>query len=176
MSTTGKSISLDVLFRQYHQELRHFAHKKLGCSFDAADIVQDAFVRYANMQQKKTQNTVIETPRFFLSRIVTNLIIDQVRRKQRRGIHNSIDDNGNNIFDNVVDTQPDLEQIIASRQQLKKLTSALNELPKKARLALLLNRVEGKTHQQIAEHMAISPSMVSKYIMQAVKHCAKRLN
>ena len=119
---------------------------------------------------------MVETPRFFLSRIVTNLIIDQARRKKRRGIHSSIDDAGNDLLDNLVDCQPTSYDIIASRQQLKILTKALDELSEKPRLALLLNRLEGKTHQQIAQQMAVSPSMVSKYIMQAIKHCAKRLS
>ena len=180
MSIPHETISLDSLFRLHHQELRRFAYKRLGCSFDAADVVQDAFVRYANMQQKSQQkskeSTVVETPRFFLSRIVTNLIIDQARRKQRRGIHSSIDEAGNDILDTVVDSQPTSYDIVASVQQLKILTKALDELPEKPRLALLLNRLEGKTHKQIAKHMAVSPSMVSKYIMQAIKHCAKRLS
>jgi len=52
MSISHEKISLDSLFRLHHQELRRFAYKRLGCSFDAADVVQDAFVRYANMQKK----------------------------------------------------------------------------------------------------------------------------
>jgi RNA polymerase sigma factor (sigma-70 family) len=165
------SKQLDQIFREHHQELRGFAFNRLGCPEEAADIVQDAFVRYASMEQK-AKPTIVETPRFFLSRIVSNLIIDKLRIKSRRGTHSSLDDIGHDI----VDPQPLPDHILDSRQQFYILTSALNELSEKCRTALLLNRIEGHTHQEIATHMGISPSMVCKYIMQAIKHCAIRLN
>lgn len=98
-----------------------------------------------------------------------------MRRKQRRGVHCSTDDEGHDILDNIVDPQPTAYQVVAGRQQLAILTKALDELPERCRVALLLNRIEGQTHQQIAQHLDVSPSMVSKYIMRAIKHCAKRL-
>lgn len=178
MANTVEPWSLDALFRQHHQELSRFAYSRLGCPEDAADVVQDAFVRYASIDQTKAvigNEKPIIAPRFFLSRIVTNLIIDRMRRKQRRGIHSSVDDEGNDILDNIVDPQPTPCHIVAGRQQLKILTTALDELPEQCRVALLLNRIEGHTHKQIAERLGVSPSMVSKYIMRAIKHCAIRL-
>ena len=183
MSTNAAKKSLDTLFRQHHKELKNFAQSRLRCPEDAADVVQDTFVRYAVMEKKrqKTNEKVptIDTPRFFLSRIVTNIIIDRMRTKKRRGIHMSLNDigtDGTEIGADIVDLQPSLYQIVAGRQQLKILTQALDDLPTDCRDTLLLNRIEGYTHKQIAQQLGISQSMVSKHIMQAIKHCAKRLS
>lgn len=166
--------SLDSLFRQYKRELNRIAYSRLGCPDDADDVVQDAFVRYATQEKKQNQGmaTEVETPKFFLFRIVSNLVIDRIRQQQRRGIHTSIDEVGQNL----IDPRPLLCEQLASRQQLKRLAKALDELPENCRAAILMSRLDGLSHAEIAERLQVSKSMVSKYIMQAVKHCAKRLD
>ncbi|PQA33961.1 RNA polymerase sigma factor, partial [Amnimonas aquatica] len=83
--------NLDLLFRNHHGELKRMAYGRLGDREAAADVVQDAFLRYAVMAQSERQ-AAIESPRQFLWRIVQNLIIDMARRRRRRGEHVCIDD------------------------------------------------------------------------------------
>lgn len=71
--------------------------------------------------------------------------------------------------------RPAPSQLLEYREQLKLLAQALGELPENCRKAILLNRLEGYTHKQIAEQLGVSSSMVTKYIMRALKHCAIRL-
>jgi len=164
--------SLDSLFRQYKRDMNRIAYSRLGCPDDADDVVQDAFVRYAIQEQKQDKTARIETPKFFLFRIVSNLVIDRLRQQQRRGIHTSIDEIGQNL----VDPKPQPCEQLASRQQLKRLAQALEELPANCKAAILMSRLDGLSHAEIAEKLDVSKSMVSKYIMQAVKHCAIRLD
>lgn len=164
------SPDLDTLFRQHHAELKRIAYRRLGDKEEAADIVQDAFVRYASMPPAQRLEAV-ESPRFFLWRIVGNLIIDLQRYRARRGTRVDITD----LSDDLVDPRPTPEQILETRQQLALLQRALAELPANCRSALLLNRLEGLSHAEIAERLEVSVSMISKYIMQALRHCALRL-
>lgn len=159
-------VDLDDLFRRYHRELGRFAFRRLGDSDAAADVVQDAFVRYIARTRDEREAAV--TPRFFLWRIASNLLIDLARSNARRGPSVSLDD----IVDTVADPQPSAERRLAARQEYRRLRRALDELPEKPRAALLLNRVEGMTHAQVAARLGVSPSMVNKYIMRALTHCA----
>ncbi len=61
-------------------------------------------------------------------------------------------------------------------EALAQLDVAMDQLPTNARLALLLNRLEGLTHAQIATRLGVSESTVGKYIVQAVRHCRDSLS
>lgn len=161
---------LDTLFRQYQSELHLLAYRRLGDREAAADVVQDAFVRYACFVRTASV-AAVDSPRFFLWRIVTNLVADMRRRNVRRGHHVSLDD----VSDWHADPRPAPDRQLETRQDLRRLKAALAELPENCQRALLLNRLDGLTHAEIAERLGVSASMVSKYIMRALKHCARRL-
>lgn len=163
---------LDALFRLYHRELNRFAYRKLGDREAAADIVQDAFVRYLAADFDGRDKQAPASPRFFLWRIVGNLTIDLTRRDRRRGRHAALDE----MAEHLVDPSPMPDRRLESRQDLQAVTRVLEALPDKCRAALLLNRIEGLSHAQIAERLGVSPSMVSKYIMTALLHCLKCLS
>ena len=165
------STDLDDLFRRYHRELHRFAYGKLRDREVTSDIVQDAFLRYLAHDQGNNADTAPTTPKFFLWRIASNLIIDLVRRDRRRGVIAPIE----SIAQDMADPAPTAEHRLAARQEFLLLKAALDELPAKTRAALLLNRLEGLTHAEIAARLGISSSMVCKHIMRALCHCATRL-
>lgn len=164
------SNDLDALFRRYREELYLLAYRRLADRDAAADVVQDAFVRYASVSRHPAPR-IIDNPRHFLWRIVINLVADLRRCSLRHGHHVGLDE----VADWHADARPNADQVLESRRQLKQLRIALNELPDNCRRALLLNRLDGLTHAEIGERLGVSTSMVSKYIMRALKHCAKRL-
>ncbi|MDU9391841.1 RNA polymerase sigma factor [Pseudomonas sp. zfem002] len=162
---------LDRLFRLYHRDLQNIAYRRLGDRELAADLTQDTFVRYAGLGREQRSEGILN-PRFFLMRVLGNLIIDLARGRKRQGTHSALAD----VQDELLDPRPGPERLFELRQQLQRLHLALGELPHNCRRALLLNRVEGLSHQAIAERLDVSPSMVSKYIMRALRHCARRLD
>lgn len=164
------SNDLDALFRRYREELYLLAYRRLADRDAAADVVQDAFLRYVSASRHPTPR-IIDNPRHFLWRVVINLVTDLRRRRLRQGHHLDLDE----VADWHADPRPAADQILESRRQLKRLRAAMNELPDNCRRALLLNRLDGLTHAEIGERLDVSASMVSKYIMRALKHCVKRL-
>lgn len=159
---------LDTLFREHSVELRRFAYRQVRDSDRAADLVQDTFLRYAS---QPAGSLGIEQPRFFLWRILRNLVIDLRRMERRRGDHFEL----GTMTDYLADPAPGVERQLEARQQLARLRAALNELPENCRHALLLNRLDGLPHAEIASRLGVSSSMVVKYIMRALRHCARRL-
>lgn len=160
----------DNLFRQYHRDLGAFAYGRLRDPEAASDVVQDAFVRY--IAHTRGAKAVPEAPRFFLWRIVSNLILDLRRRERRWGLPVTLEDAG---ALEIADPRACPERQAGAREELRILTRALDALPKHIRDALLLNRVEQLTHAEIARRLGVSPSMVNKYIMRALNHCATRM-
>jgi RNA polymerase sigma-70 factor (ECF subfamily) len=170
MSSRPFTIDFDNMFRQYHRDLGAFALRRLGDREAASDIVQDAFVRYIAYADKIEAPS---QPRFLLWRIATNLITDFGRSQRRRGRHSSLDDPG--VLE-LADPAPSPERQLAAREACRILASALDELPRNVQLALMMNRVEHRTHADIAGKLQVSPSMVNKYIIRALGHCAARLH
>lgn len=72
--------NLDRLFRLYHRELQQIAYRRLGDREMAADLTQDAFVRYVGLDRQQRTHS-IANPRFFLIRVLRNLIIDLGRSR-----------------------------------------------------------------------------------------------
>lgn len=69
----------------------------------------------------------------------------------------------------------DVEEKIALSDLQKSLSDRIALLPKQQRTAFELSRLEGYTHQQIAEQMGISPNTVKNHITQALAYLRKYL-
>ncbi|HEX6555482.1 MAG TPA: RNA polymerase sigma-70 factor [Ktedonobacteraceae bacterium] len=72
--------NITQIFNQYRVLLFSIAYRMLGSVTDAEDIVQEAFLRWLQASDKE-----IQSPKAFLSTVVTRLCIDQLRsaRAQR---------------------------------------------------------------------------------------------
>jgi len=66
-------------FSQYRPMLFGIAYRMLGSVMDAEDVVQEAYLRW-----ERTDREHVESPRAYLSTIVTRLSIDALREAQRR--------------------------------------------------------------------------------------------
>jgi RNA polymerase sigma-70 factor (ECF subfamily) len=60
-------------------------------------------------------------------------------------------------------------------QRLALMQRALDELGKVCRDCFLMRKLDGLSHQQIAEHLGVSRSVVEKHIVNAMKHCRVRM-
>jgi RNA polymerase sigma factor (sigma-70 family) len=162
---------LDTLYSDHAAHLRQFAYRRTGDADMAADLVQEAFAKYAAAIDYKRDARTVEQPKSFLRRTIINLVIDSVRRRERRGRTAPIEELPAEPYDRV----PLQDKRTSDRETLAILRSALTTLPARERDALILNRVHQMTHAQIADEMNVSPSMVSKYIMNALRKLKQRL-
>ena len=62
------------LFEQYRHLLFSIAYRMLGSAMEAEDMVQEAFLRYENVHDK-----AIQSPKAYLTTIVTRLCLDQLK-------------------------------------------------------------------------------------------------
>lgn len=154
-------------FQEHHHDLLRFFTRKLGCRDLAADCAQDTYVHLVRMGQTIS----VQNPRAFLFRVAANLSIDYLRKTRTRRSVLSIEP----PLEETASPAPTAEDALDAKQRVLLLEAAMAELSVKCRKALLLNRLEGKTHKDIAQALGVSESMVAKYIVQALKHCRSRL-
>ncbi len=153
---------LDSVYREHHAWLNAWLRKKLGCSFDAADLAQDTFVKVAHQHDLAG----IREPRAYLTTIASRLIIDLARkRKIERAYLEAL------LLVQHEPEQASPEQIQAAVETLNEIASMLEGLPEKVCKAFLLSRLEELSHAEIAEQLGVSVSMVKQYLARAMLHC-----
>lgn len=158
-----------------------YAAPIVGCRCRAEDIVQDAFLRFAShfsdlgrttpRQHGRTRGQTIEYPVPYLYRIVRNLARDHIKRSKER---REVADPGA-ALEAIAASVATPEQFAVDRDRLRIVTAALEELPERTRTAFDMHRVEGRTLQEIADHLDISLSRAHQLIKEALRHASGRL-
>ncbi|PLW70798.1 RNA polymerase sigma factor [Pseudohalioglobus lutimaris] len=172
--TQNKDQFIAQLVAEHGVLLERYLARKLDSPEDAAELAQEAYMRLHRLEQPEN----LDNARAFLFQVATNLAVDQLRRRQlhfrflKSEKSQSVD--GEPADPNAAGASP--EQILGAREKLATIHSALEELPFKAKQAFLLHRQSGMPYSAIAEQMQVSVSSVEKYILQALRHCRKRLS
>jgi RNA polymerase sigma-70 factor (ECF subfamily) len=150
----------------YYRELVSFLCARLGNRQAAEDVAHDAYLRVL----ERTDSGQIEHPRAFLYRTALNLVVDRHRRHQVRQAESldALEADGRFL-------SAELQQDMQLDQRLAMMQKALDELSKVCRDCFLLRKLDGLSHQQIAERLGISRSLVEKHIVNAMKHCRVRM-
>nr|WP_189661867.1 sigma-70 family RNA polymerase sigma factor [Pseudomonas urmiensis] len=155
-----------AVVEHYYRELVSFLSARLGNRQAAEDVIHDAYLRVLERNEPEQ----IENPRAFLYRTAMNLVIDRHRRHLVRKAEPlevlDLDERWHS---------PAPSQSMQLNQRLALMQRALDELSAPCRDSFLLRKLDGMSHQQIAEHLGISRSLVEKHIVNAMKHCRVRM-
>jgi RNA polymerase sigma-70 factor (ECF subfamily) len=135
----------------------------VGSRDNGEEIAQDAYMRIAG---RGPQAGTIDYPKTYLFTAARNAAIDFTAR-QRTEWSYRVDIEDLDAFASAEDGLVSFAQ----RQRLARLAVALNELPPACRRTFVMNKIEGRSHQDIARKLAISVSMVEKHMMRALGHC-----
>jgi RNA polymerase sigma factor (sigma-70 family) len=153
-------------FLEIRDELLRFLARRTGRA-EAEDVVQEVWL---NLRERGDYEAWRE-PRAVLYRTAANLGTDTYRRD----VLTQKLFTGEEGLDDAVSPQPGPESQAESADQLERLLAALEQLPPQSREALLLNRLEGLTHTQIAQRLGISTKTVQRHIERALRLCAQVL-
>jgi len=153
-------------FLEIRDELLRFVMRRTGRSA-AEDIVQDVWV---NLRERGDPESWRE-PRAVLFRTAANLGTDTYRRDRRTQKLFSAEED----VSATASSDPDPAAQAEAANQLERLVAALDQLPAQCREALLLNRLEGLTHAQIAARLGISTKTVQRHIERALRACLQML-
>lgn len=162
----GHMQALAELVRRHQQRALQLAFRSLHDWHLAEDVVQEAFLRVNRAAPKYKPEAQFST---WFYRIVVNLCMDELRRVQRRA-KASVE----SLVDNVSSfDMPEHAQVMGELKQA--VHEALNQLNERERLAVILHRFEGLSHEQIAEIMEASVSAVESLLVRAYRKLRRAL-
>lgn len=149
-------LDLEGLFRRYREDLLRFIRRRVSSPEVAADLAQEAFVRVMRHPQPQE----LRDPRAYLFTTAANLVLDHGRHQR---LARTTDD----ALDDVPDTAPDSERVIAARQELALVQAALEKLPQRTRLAFEMHRLGGMSQPAIARQLGVSTTVVWRMVQDA---------
>lgn len=163
MSTTSIPFCAESLYQEHHTWLFGLLRRRLGNTFDAADLAHEAFLRLIVRPRRFDSD---EGARAYLSTVATGLCVDLWRRQNlERSYLESLA-----LLPEPM--QISAEQVALILETLREIDAMLGSLPWKARSAFLMSQIEGQTYADIAAELKVSERMVKKYMAQAVLQCA----
>ena len=154
-------------FRDHDGALRAFLTRLLGSDADAAEVAQETYLKLHRLNAMEQ----VTHPKAFLFRTAVNLAKDRIKRRKRavRGAE-TLD-----VVTLLPDRAPSAERRVLGRQALELLNQALRELPPRRRQVIVMHKMMDMSHQEIADKLGISRSMVEQHMTRALAHCRKRL-
>lgn len=162
---TDRRAVIEQLFREHNQLLVRFLEARLENRQEAKDLAQEAYVRLLELEQPNT----ISFLRAYLFRIAANLAIDRIRSRSAR---HHVD-----VLDFFIDNEHSdrVEQEAAAAEQASRFWEILHELPLRYRQAVVMNRIQDLSTQEIARSMGKTDRTVRRYIADALTYCRMRL-
>ncbi len=161
-----EAVNLVELFSEIRGDLLRMLRHRTHDADIAADLVQDIYLKLDSVRIVFPDR---RHARAYLYRIANNMLIDRHRTEARRAQTLA---SAQVLFE---DTEVDPETIAVTQGQIALVARALAELPGKCRSVLMLARVNGLTHKEIAKQLGVSVSLVEKYHLRALRHCRERL-
>jgi len=166
--------AFDDLIRKYQRQAVAVSYRLLGNSHDALEVTQDAFLKaYSSL-------ATLQKPEAFggwLMRIVSNLSLNYRRsRKSRKQL--PLDDLLGPVDSQNAGSSGGSEWMAASGDPVRKLEGqelgrklqeALNQLPEKQRLAIVMFTIEEMPQKDVAESLQCSVEAVKWHVFQGRK-------
>lgn len=125
------------------------------------DLRQEAYVRV--FEAAKVSRP--QSPKSFLFTTARHLMADRIRRQRIVSIEALGD---LEIFNLLVD-ELSPEYQVESRQELRRLALAFDQLPPRCREAVWMRRVDDLSQKEVANRLGISPRTVEKHVMKGMQ-------
>jgi RNA polymerase sigma factor (sigma-70 family) len=155
-------------YREHCGALSAFVRRRVSSDAEAADIVHEAYSRL--LRYRDRQN--LETLKSILFQIAINLLTDHARLAHIECRTTSTPLEGEAA---LPANDPSQFRQLAGEQDLKRVASAIEKLPRKCREVFVLRRFGGMSHQQISDRLGITLKAVEKHITTAVHLCRKKV-
>ena len=170
-----KSVSITEVVKNYGSQLLRFISSKVAKTEDAEDILQEVWFQTSRL----TNLNEIENVGAWLYSVTRNKIIDSYRKKKTESLEDFVyqDEDGElNVKDILLaDDRYSPELSVFKEMFWNELMKALDELPEKQKRVYILNELEDKTLQEIADEEGANIKTIISRKSYAVKHLRKSL-
>lgn len=174
----GRDGALSDLINRWQQPLLAFTYRYTQNQADAADVVQETFVRVYQSRARYRPKARFST---WLFTIAANLCRNRARWRKRHptvplDFSGSDGGEGGGDAEWLADERAESpDRSLASRETVQAVKAAIGELPHDLKTAMLLFQYEDMSYQEIAEVVGCSPKAVETRLYRARQQLKKQL-
>jgi len=168
---SGNDAAFAQLVARYKDALTNYVNMMIGDYDTAVDLCQETFLRvyrnisrYSNLYQFST----------WIYRIATNLAIDELRYRRRRGrvfyrnIWGQRQSTDKAVFESeIADSRRSPRDEILRKESSRVLGDAIRSLPKKYRTAFIMREVQELPYETISKILKCSPGTIKSRLHRA---------
>lgn len=151
------------LFHEHNRALVSFLRAKLHNDQEAREVAQEAYVKLLQLESPG----VVSFLQAYLFKIASNIAIDRIRHQ---AVGEKLVREEAALFDEVDETASPERNLLA-RDELDRISKAMERLPEKCRQAFVLHVLMERPLAQVAAEMNLSARMVSYYIVRGLEVC-----
>jgi len=167
----GDQQSFELLLQRYRTPLVNFLYRMVRSREQAEDLAQEVFLRVYRAREDYEPSAKFTT---WLFRIATNLALNSVRDHRYQKLEVSMDapivadaEDGEERMMEVADEHPDIEQHLVEEARKKMIRHAIEKLPEKQRVAVLLHKYQELDYGEIAKILQCSESALKSLLFRA---------
>lgn len=138
--------------------------KMLGHPDDAEDIAQQVFIRIWKSAKRYEPQAKFTTWLFTITR---NLVFNEMRRRQRKPVVSFDEREDDFHIGTPDDSAKNPDESILQRELEDAIDRAIEQLPEKQRLAVILRRYEDMPYEEIGEILDLSLPAVKSLLFRA---------
>ncbi len=171
---SGDADAFESLVTENQTRAYHLAWRLLGNEADAADAVQDAFLKaYTSLKDFRGES------RFsvWLYRLVNNVCIDMLRKRRRTDAVplQTTDDEGDKTELPLPDAGADPQELLERAEDVAAVRRAMDSLPEDCRQILTLRELAGLSYDEIARALSLETGTVKSRLNRARKKLCRQL-
>ncbi len=158
-SARGAEEAFLECYREYRDHVFRSAMRYAGGRRDVADdLTQEVFIKLMDRWEELSARGELHG---WLYRVTANLAISKLRREQRWT------DRVRTLLASKPAGPVGPDQELATRQAMDQVVAALDALPPKQRVVLVMRVLDGKSQREIAEVIGVSEGYASKLLKRA---------
>lgn len=151
------------IYNKYAKSLHDYLYYKYGERLNPNDKAQEAFIKL----WQHCQEVSLAKAKSFLYTVANNMMLNEVKHQNVVLKYQKIKP------DEISNESP--EFLMEKEEYLQKYQKALAKLTEEQRAAFMLNKVEGKKHDEIAEMLGVTRKVVEYRIYTAFGILKKEL-
>lgn len=171
--TAPPAPDLTKTYFEQRDAMRRFFQARLGTSADVEDLLQDLYLKASSVEA----GTEVREPRAYLYRLASNLMMDRWRSGRRSATRDAAWRDVSQVkgLTEDIDDAPSADAVVAGRQRLAALMTALQRLPEKTSTIFRLHKFDGLSYAEVAAKLGVSRSTVEKHMMEALRVLSARV-